>query len=484
MRLGELCFPRDAVEEFANWSGDRNPLHLDAEYASKSQFGRTIVHGVLVSLRAIELWLFQAGTSTPHGLSEISATFMKPVFSGELLVVHSENQKGGRVRLSVEADGTVLVRIGIREQAARNPVEDWDAPFDRSLFPVSPLPFDGATIATRRGDMKLQADVSLMQRQLPRLVDLLGSRAVAGLSLLSTIVGMECPGERSLLTEYRARLRSRSDGAHDSIHYRVTYADLSKNFVTLDVDGPDCNASVTAFVRPDSVKQPSVQELRDLVDPQEFTSETAVVVGGSRGLGEVSAKLLALGGARVLLTYRNRAEDAERVADEIREAGFQCATLKWDAQERAALLAVDGYECPTMLLYFASPHIFRRRTKPYSPVLFAEYTAVYVDALAKLVEQFGAPNNRMAILFPSTSMLDGDPNLALEYAMAKAAGETYCTGMAAENSQLVFELPRLPRVLTDQTNTVVQASSAQAPAVLLPVLRRMRQQRMFDEPSS
>jgi 3-hydroxybutyryl-CoA dehydratase len=35
----------DAMKEFAAWSGDWNPLHTDAEFASNSRFGRPVLHG-------------------------------------------------------------------------------------------------------------------------------------------------------------------------------------------------------------------------------------------------------------------------------------------------------------------------------------------------------------------------------------------------------------------------------------------------------
>lgn len=37
------------VETFAEISGDRNPVHLDDAFAAQTQFGRRIVHGMLVA---------------------------------------------------------------------------------------------------------------------------------------------------------------------------------------------------------------------------------------------------------------------------------------------------------------------------------------------------------------------------------------------------------------------------------------------------
>lgn len=42
-------FTINDVEEFANLSNDKNPVHLDEEFAKASIFGQRIVHGMLVA---------------------------------------------------------------------------------------------------------------------------------------------------------------------------------------------------------------------------------------------------------------------------------------------------------------------------------------------------------------------------------------------------------------------------------------------------
>lgn len=42
-------FTQDDVKVFAEMVGDVNPIHLDKEYASKTKFKKTIVHGILAN---------------------------------------------------------------------------------------------------------------------------------------------------------------------------------------------------------------------------------------------------------------------------------------------------------------------------------------------------------------------------------------------------------------------------------------------------
>jgi len=43
----EFQFSQDEVNRFAEVTGDKNPVHTDAEYAAKTMFKRPIMHGML-----------------------------------------------------------------------------------------------------------------------------------------------------------------------------------------------------------------------------------------------------------------------------------------------------------------------------------------------------------------------------------------------------------------------------------------------------
>ncbi len=61
-----------------------------------------------------------------------------------------------------------------------------------------------------------------------------------------------------------------------------------------------------------------------------LAGRTALVTGGSRGIGRATALLLARAGADVALTYHARAAEAEAVAVEIRALGRRALTVGGD----------------------------------------------------------------------------------------------------------------------------------------------------------
>ena len=101
--------------------------------------------------------------------------------------------------------------------------------------------------------------------------------------------------------------------------------------VRMAIEGGGLVGSIKSYARTPPAPQASLQRIRGAVEPGEFAGSTALVIGGSRGLGEVTAKLLAAGGAKVVISYRVGSAEAEAVAQDIRAAGGQCETLAYDA---------------------------------------------------------------------------------------------------------------------------------------------------------
>lgn len=100
---------------FAGLTGDFNPLHMDAEAAKATGFGRTIAHGMLThsmstGLRsAIDDWAILAFLETRR-------RFVGPVFAGDTIQYEA---KVLEVRPSASKPDRGIVRVGItvRNQA-------------------------------------------------------------------------------------------------------------------------------------------------------------------------------------------------------------------------------------------------------------------------------------------------------------------------------------------------------------------------------
>ena len=471
-RLAQRIFGPADQRQFASVSGDQNPIHVDALSARRTQGGAPVVHGI-----NLLLWSFDSLASALLDLPPLrsfSAKFSRFVYLGEQVELRLVQQEPHCSRLSFSVDNDIRSEIAIEFGDPERHLPPW---VDRSLAPQSPasaaLDPSLEQIAERGGNLAFCMTTEQAATLFPSAARWLGVRRIMSLAASSYLVGMVCPGLHSLYSELSIETCPDSD-ALDFLAYRVSKTYPRLRLVKQEIAGGGITGTVTCFVRTPPAQQATMESLAGLVDPAEFTGSVALIVGGSRGLGELTAKLIATGGGRVLITWQSGSEDAERVAREIRSAGGASATLAYDAQKPAEEQLAGLAHVPTHAYYFATPPIFRSQAELFSRERLKEFLAIYVEGFWQLSQALRARCPELSMFYPSSVAVAERPRGMTEYSMAKAAGEILCADMNVSLAPMRVIAVRLPRLPTDQTASVTAAKFADPVDTMLPIVREVQ----------
>jgi NAD(P)-dependent dehydrogenase (short-subunit alcohol dehydrogenase family) len=206
----------------------------------------------------------------------------------------------------------------------------------------------------------------------------------------------------------------------------------------------------------------------------EFASITALVIGGSRGLGALTARSIVAGGGRVIISFAVGAVEADAIVQEL--GADACQAIRFDALSEAGSQLANLRWNVDQLYYFASPHISRQKSAWYAPERFADFCEMYVNGFQRVCSALhDVRPNGLAAFYPSSIFVEERPRDMVEYAMAKAAGETLCVEIERTLAPMRVIAKRLPRLLTDQTATILPSESRDAFDVMLPIIREMRE---------
>lgn len=464
----ERTFELDDNRAFAEISGDANPLHLDPDFARRTLFGGIVSHGLHSALWAVDAWC--ASRSEKIELTGFRADFLNPASPGEIQYCSCEvGSAATSVNLRVHSryKDTVTVALNFQARAESAPIETVDA----SPLPVTPVDLALADLTGRCGDTPLHLQSARVANMFPNVNRVLPPWQIAALLATTRIVGMRCPGLHSIYLGLDLSFQS-AEIAGTKVEYSVRRTQLATGFTTLEVWGPGVKGTIKAVYRPRPTEQPSYASVKARVAGDSFSAERVLVVGGSRGLGEVAAKVYAAGGADVLATYAKGLKEATRLQEEITQDSGRLRIAQYDVTENSPIcetLPEDWH--PTIALYFATPHIVMADTEQFVEDLYLAYSRVYVSGYWRLVtELLERSDGLRAVFYPSTVGLEENLPKASEYIAAKAAGEALNRLLSRMNPKLRVCMPRLPRMISDQAVSIMPYDYPDTLEVLVPIL--------------
>ncbi|RLA46326.1 MAG: hypothetical protein DRR42_18505, partial [Gammaproteobacteria bacterium] len=448
-------------------------LHLDPVRARRYKFGSTLIHGLNGSLRAIDL--ATSKMVNPIMLREISIQFVKPVFQEETVEVFIGKLSVDKISIELHKDGKRVQIIDISFEVLKDttPNMRYSTYWKGGLANPQELLIED--IGDLRGELKLQWDELAFEAVFPSLKKMIPDVQCSTLLGTTKIVGMICPGLNSVYASLRLKFRASSENSVSSLNYRVVSSDARFSRVVMSIHNSVGEGEIEAFFRPPPVQQATYTSICGLLNDNRFAGRNALIIGGSRGIGEVIAKLLAAGGANSVITYANGKEDADCVEKEITQSGGCCKVVPYNVLSGERNIVFNAFEgMITHIYYLASPLVGKSDSALWDHAAFSNYCRYYVqglaDLLAPLVQNKDYRRSDLAIFVPSTVFLNEAGQGFGEYVAAKSAAEVFCTQVRLKCPSWTLEVPRLPRLLTDQTSAVVNARPLETAKTILEYL--------------
>jgi NAD(P)-dependent dehydrogenase (short-subunit alcohol dehydrogenase family)/acyl dehydratase len=449
----ELRFEEEDVALFAAASGDRNPLHLDVEFARSTPFGRPIVHGSLVALGLLACLPDEALAEARW----LRAWFSGAVFPGEVSRVSvASSERGWEARLG--GRGKTLARVAVSTQPRPADVR---AVVGESPMRTAPAVPDevkpGDEVA---GAFNVGAELQEVARRFG--VETLDPALLEGLAWASYAVGMELPGRHGLFAGATLSVLEPEPDAsrHGSHVLRVRESDartgsLLVEGVLVGASGARAVATIESFSR-----RPLPRPHPALAVDVERLERAVVVVGGSRGLGAALVLELLGRGYDVHAAYSTSAEaaaDLQRVAG---SHGERLELHRADARDPAALEPLvaavrdAGIPLAGVVLGAALPPLPMGLTAESAgevAAYIAESVRLAAVPLGSLLPLLGGDGSW--IVFCSSSAVTAPPPEWPHYVAAKRAleGLAQWTSVTLPNVRSV--VLRAPKMLTDMTNT-------------------------------
>ncbi len=467
-------FTAEDQAAFAELSGDYNPLHVDPVAARRLLYRAPVVHELNALMWALDAWLEER--AEPLEICALAARFFQPIRVGEavrLALTHQdESHLGIELFVGETVAGDTVVGTVEFEWAKAEPKR---AEYLEARFPEKrePRVLSAAELEGRSGTLGLCLNTEATARLFPQLARCCTSLEIAALLATTRLVGMECPGLHSLFSELR--LRAAPTHRESTLTYAVTEANQERGTVVMDVAAPGLAGQVKASLRPAPAEQASYAELRARLKADEFVGQRALVVGGSRGLGEVVAKLLAAGGSDVKVTYHLGEQEARHIVDEITSGGGSagCVACNVLSTEQQPLVeSLNGWR-PTHVYYFATPFIFSGTNGAFSPPLFHSFCDYYLTGFLNVMNAI--PTAEVTKVFHPSSVVVEQPAAGMaEFAVAKSAAEALCAYLESSKQGLFVYRPRLARMATDQTVAMAPADRQDPAPAMVEHLRIFR----------
>ena len=496
---GQMRVTQQQVLDFARWTGDSNPIHVDPVAAKETAFGGTICHGMLVLIESLANWDLPLDRF-PKPLHSLQVQFrseVRPDSISQNRFSLSDSGVTGKVS-SNDSLQMELVAHWLDTQtndilsaqdhrfswmhAAKNSgiatsVEEQPSPWETDDFQAGHETHGVHRFASHSPSKA--SKLSLVQEQV--------------LGLCSFIVGMRVPGLSSLFTRLKTEFLA-DPPATDQLLYRLTLQSYDENFrileMQLDVATGDMRpvacCQIECYVRFPKL-EPQLESYDGIIpeaEAQSMAGNIALVCGASRGLGADIAAALASAGCITYLASRSRSKTTDALVSQIHQRGGKVFVLlgnvgdpNWCTSTAELIEQTHGRLDHLVLNACELPEL--KVLADTDPMASAGYIqrniALYQQPLMHFLGLIKRSEGTVTAI--SSSAVEEIPLGFGDYVSVKLALEGAIRTVARENPGLKGLIVRPPQLQTAWNDTPIRAvGSVSVPAVASEILVQMCQE--------
>jgi 3-oxoacyl-[acyl-carrier protein] reductase len=404
------------VQRFSDLTGDHSLLHSSDDFARKTAYRQQVVHGMLPVAFTSLLDFFHTDGFV-YSLSELSGQFVDPVYIGDELILAGEivniDEEEALVKCNysiekVQTD-TVVVKgaVNVRFSHIDKNEKGFSKAQTQSSFTamiteppnlqdlrledISKKDADGFPFTVTEGSVDALLEIlsegySEKDAFDPSSVsNRFSFSELLSTMLLSTSVGMCIPGKYATFLKFDMKVHKSVDinvpylfngeVVHISGSTRIINKRISV-YKSGDKKDMYLSGKVATIVNPPPVKMPNVQQLKNTSLDMGIKDQVVLITGASRGLGETTAKLFALSGAKVIVNYFRGKQDAERIVNEIVAEGGEAFEMQADVSDP---LQVRRMVQKTVEKYGTVNVLVNNAVKDFKSISFSRLTWVEIQ---------------------------------------------------------------------------------------------------------
>ena len=451
METGSILFTEKHLQSFCDYSKDKNPLHIDAEYASRTPFSERVLYGV-----ASVFFLLSKSKLKKTDFTSFKIDFKKPVTLNKIYKFSIE-QEGNKHILKVLRGKSIYTVVKIE---TINGKEQKSSHFSlnsvgvHSLLDKNP---NWNTLSDDTGKKELFKNYPGLESVHHWLLKIL--------AWSSYWVGMVAPGKQAIYTQFKLDIKENNlDFNYDKneIH------DLLKRYKSCFRSESGSSLTMISFLRPKPVDY-----LQNFIFKNENNSslknQVCFVTGGTRGVGSVFSQMFASKNATCFGSYFKNEMTAKKIEEFIQSKGKSFMPLKSNNYTKL-VDKLQGKKLNCLVLN-AAPSIRQIDPSELSKSNFKDEFDRFYNLTMNDIQRFkDYLATDATIINVSTTYIVDKPKGFAHYYDAKKAIENDLKKFSKNYPQLTILNFRLPKMHTDQTNNNIASDVALSPVKVVDIV--------------